>query len=261
MRRTAAHRDGPMSRSRSEIELGRATRVIADLHLDTGDEVAADRFARWLAAHGHVSRLVILGDLFDVWVGPAQARDTAAPRVLDALAACSQKGTNIELVPGNRDFLLGADFEERTGARLHAEGFVGLAPGQRLLFVHGDTLCTKDKGYIRLRRVLRSRVVQWIAPRMPLRVGSGLARRLRRESVRALAHKLPDEKSIQRDAVVSEARGARCKALVCGHAHAHQDEMLEGGVRFVVVGAFGTRFDVLDIDERGELRYASSNNT
>jgi UDP-2,3-diacylglucosamine hydrolase len=178
--------------------------------------------------------------------------------VLDALAACTRRGTSVELVPGNRDFLLGKAFEERTGARLHAEGFVGIARERRLLFLHGDTLCTKDKGYIRLRRVLRSRAVSWIAPRVPLAVGSQIARRLRRESVRALSQKLPEEKSIQRDAAVFEAHAERCDTLLCGHAHTFRDESLAGAVRLVVLDAFGGASGVIDIDERGELSVQSS---
>jgi UDP-2,3-diacylglucosamine hydrolase len=247
-----------MSRAKPSFELGPRTRVIADLHLDTGAEASVERFVRWLDALADLPRLVILGDLFDVWVGPAQAREKAAPRVLDALAACTRRGTRIDLVPGNRDFLLGRDFEERTGARLHAEGFVGLAGNARLLFVHGDTLCTKDTGYIRLRRVLRSRPVAWIAPRVPLAVGSRIARRLRRESMRALSEKLPDEKAIQLDAAVSEARAENCATIVCGHAHAFRDEALPDGVRLIVLDAYGGARDQLEIDASGTLTAGSS---
>ncbi|MBL8858278.1 MAG: (d)CMP kinase [Planctomycetes bacterium] len=242
----------------SEIELGPRALVIADLHLDVADPERVEPFARWLDQLGDVTRLVILGDLFDVWVGPAQAREKGAPRVLAALAACTQRGIGIELVPGNRDFLLDRSFAERTGARLHADGFVALCDGRRLLFIHGDTLCTKDVGYVRLRRVLRSRPILWLAPRVPLALGSRVARRLRRESVRALAAKLPDEKSIQRSAVVTAARAARCDTLVCGHAHEFRDERLEGGIRFVVVDAFGGARDAVKVDAKGELTVGES---
>ncbi len=234
------------------------TRVIADLHLDTGDGASVERFVSWIGRQEDLHRLVVLGDLFDVWVGPAQARERAAPRVLDALAACSARGIAIELVPGNRDFLLDRSFEERTGARLHAEGFVGTAGEHRILFVHGDTLCTKDVGYLRLRRVLRSGPVTWIAPRVPLALGSRIARVLRRESVRSLAQKLPDEKSIQRDAVVLAAAAERCDMLVCGHAHSFRDELVSAAVRFVVLGAFGAADDVLDLDHKGALAVSTS---
>jgi UDP-2,3-diacylglucosamine hydrolase len=263
-----------------EVPLATGTLVIADLHLDvtTVDGVAS--FASWLdhldrtKGPARVPRLVILGDLFDVWVGPAQARLAGAPLVLDALQRLTREGTAIDLVPGNRDFLLERSFEARTGVRLHAEGFVGVGAASktgtptRTLFVHGDTLCTRDVGYQRLRRVLRSKPVSWLAPRMPLAIGTRVARRLRRASVRAVAAKLPDEKSIQRDAVVAAARAARCSVLVCGHAHTFRDETIgdpaggEAGLgsslRFVVVDAWGGPRDLLRLDEDGVLRPHSS---
>ncbi len=247
-----------------EIPIEPGTLVIADLHLDVSSRAGTRGFVGWLDRLRDVPRLVILGDLFDVWVGPAQARLEGAPFVLDALRALVRRGTAVELVPGNRDFLLDASFEVRTGARLHPEGFVGLAldadarDDQRILFVHGDTLCTRDRGYQRLRRVLRSKAVRWLAPRVPLAIGTRVARRLRRASVRAVAQKLPDEKSIQIPAVVAAAHGARCSTLVCGHAHAFRDEGLERGVRFLVLDAFGGPRDVLRLGLHGEVRPCSS---
>lgn len=229
-----------------EIELETGTIAIADLHLDVSDAQAVEPFARWLDALA-VPRLVILGDLFDVWVGRAQSRMPAAPRVLDALRACTLRGIALDLVPGNRDFLLERSFEERTGAVLHAEGFVGIAHGERILFVHGDTLCTKDLGYQRLRRVLRSRTITWLAPRVPLALATRVARRLRRASVQAVAAKLPEEKSIQRDAVVAAARAARADVLVCGHAHEFRDERL-ADVRWIVLDAYGGPRDRLVLE-------------
>ena len=255
------------------VPLEEGTLVIADLHLDVTSPELVAPFARWLDDLARVPRLLILGDLFDVWVGPAQAHLAGATVVLDAMRRLTGRGTAIEIVPGNRDFLLGRAFEERTGAHLHADGFAGAVIGavrvgadgdfaerdpaegrtaRRILFVHGDTLCTLDRGYLRLRRVLRSRAVRWLSRRMPLPIGMRVARRLRRASVKALAAKRPEEKSIQRDAVVAAARAAACDMLVCGHAHEFRDEGLAQDVRFVVVGAFGGARDVLRFDARGE---------
>jgi UDP-2,3-diacylglucosamine hydrolase len=248
-----------------EILLETGTLFIADLHLDLATDEATAGFVRWLDGLDDVPRLVILGDLFDVWVGPAQARLSGAPAVLDALQRRTRRGTAIEIVPGNRDFLLDASFEARTGARLHPEGFIGLRSDadaradQRILFVHGDTLCTLDRGYQRLRRVLRSKPVRWIAPRMPLAIGTRVARRLRRASVRAVAQKLPEEKSIQTSAVVDSARALGCNLLVCGHAHSFRDERLGGGsLRFVVLDAFGGLRDVLRLESSGQFEPRSS---
>lgn len=234
-----------------EIGLQHGARVIADLHLDLGDPRSPAALLEFLARLEGCPELVVLGDLFDVWVGPAQMNAGEAPRVLDALAALAQRGTKLYVVHGNRDFLLEQRFAGRAGATLLPEGFVAHIPGgARMLCLHGDTLCTKDHGYQRLRAVLRSRPVRALAPRLPYFVSRALARRLRRASVQAIAAKPPDEKSIQREAVEAAAREHRASIVLCGHAHSFRDEFV-GEARWIVLDAFGGEHGVLRLGNGG----------
>jgi UDP-2,3-diacylglucosamine hydrolase len=252
-------RSGSERAALPEVALEPRTRVVADLHLDPQDGAGVQRFAAWVEAlPPSVPRLVILGDLFEYWVGPAQARDRGAERIMGALAALGRRAA-IDFVPGNRDFLLDPWFERRTGARVRPAGFVGLVDAgsgapERVLLIHGDELCTLDRGYQRLRAVLRSAPVRWIAPRLPASLGRALARRLRRASKRAVAAKPAPEKAQQREAAARLCASHRCSALVCGHAHVFRDERLAEGMRWIVLGAFGSgQGDVLDLDERAGL--------
>ncbi|MBL8863357.1 MAG: UDP-2,3-diacylglucosamine diphosphatase [Planctomycetes bacterium] len=234
-----------------EIETASPLVVVADLHLDVADERGGTDFARWLSGLQGVGTLAILGDLFDAWVGPAQEQMPGAPAVLDALLALARRGTPVLVVHGNRDFLLDRSFEARSGARVLRDGFTTrLADGSRAAFVHGDTLCTLDTAYQRLRRVARSRPVAWIAPRLPLAVGAAIARRLRRASVSAVARKPSEEKSVQRAAAQTLVREAAVALLVCGHVHEFRDEELPGGARWIVLDAFGGARDALLLGDR-----------
>lgn len=234
-----------------EVELAPGALVIADLHLDAARVESVEPFTRFLAAERGVPALLVLGDLFDVWVGPAEARLPGAARVLEALRALTLRGTELLVVPGNRDSLLDAAFERATGARLFPEGLVARAGSARILCIHGDTLCTRDSGYLRLRRVMRSGLVRWIAPRAPLWFATAVARRLRRASVSAIARKLPDEKTMQPAAAELLAAAHRSSALLCGHAHAFRDETLASGARWVVLDAFGGGRDVARFEAAG----------
>ncbi|MCY2961683.1 MAG: UDP-2,3-diacylglucosamine diphosphatase [Planctomycetota bacterium] len=241
-----------------EVDCALPVVVIADLHLDLADERGGREFALWLAKLRAVGTLAILGDLFDAWVGPAQERMPGALEVLDALKRVAQSGTQLLVVHGNRDFLLDASFEERTGARVLRDGFTTrLADGSRAAFVHGDTLCTKDVGYLRLRRVVRSKPVTWLAPRLPLFVGLSIARRLRRASVNAVAQKPSEEKSVQRAAAEALSAETGAELLVCGHVHAFRDEPLSGGARWIVLDAFGGQRDALTLSERAVVALAT----
>lgn len=248
-----------------EVILPPATRVIADLHLDLGSPGSAEPFLRWLGAIPDLPRLVVLGDFFDVWVGPAQARLPGAAAVLDALRARTARGTEIDVVHGNRDFLLDASFEARTGAVVRPRGLIGRIdrsqdgePDERVVLLHGDELCTRDKAYQRLKKVVRSPPVLALAPRLPLPVATFFARSLRRTSVRALETKPPDTKVLQEAAARWYAQAYHAGAVVCGHAHAYRDTRLAAGPRWIVLDAFGGDRDVLEVDRRRELRVARS---
>jgi UDP-2,3-diacylglucosamine hydrolase len=237
-----------------EVELPPGALLVADLHLDAeadGPDVVA--FVAWLEGARDSPRIAILGDLFEYWIGPAQARSAGGARVLDALAACAAAGCPVEVVPGNRDFLLGEDLTRRTGARVHPEGFVGLTPAGRLLAIHGDVLCTADRGYQRLRRVLRSWPVRALGPRLPGPLARPLARRLRRASRRAVDRKAPLDTALKAEEAVRRLSGSGCGTLVCGHAHRHRDEALEGGGRLLVLDAFGGPRDTLVVGVDGGL--------
>ncbi|MBK7876644.1 MAG: hypothetical protein IPJ77_13005 [Planctomycetes bacterium] len=127
-----------------------------------------------------------------------------------------------------------------------------------MLCVHGDTLCTRDTGYLRLRSVLRTGSVRWLGAHLPLAVSSAIGRRLRRASVHAIAAKLPDEKTVQRAAAELLATTHRADALLCGHAHAFRDERLDGGARWIVLDAFGGGRDVARLGSGGELELGPS---
>ncbi|MFN0007659.1 MAG: UDP-2,3-diacylglucosamine diphosphatase [Planctomycetota bacterium] len=230
-----------------EIRLEPGTKIVADLHLDLGDAERSGEFLGWLAQQKGIPRLVVLGDLFDVWVGPAQERLPVGPVVLDALSDLVRSGTRLEILHGNRDFLLDERFEARTGARIHPRGIVGLTGGSRILLIHGDELCTKDLGYQRLKRVVRSGPVRALSRTLPLPVATSLARKLRRSSVRALSVKLPEEKALQESACRELAALHRARTVVCGHAHRFRDETLADGTRWIVLDAFGGAKDALEV--------------
>ena len=63
---------------------------------------------------------MILGDLFEYWIGTEQARTRGGGEVLETLAERVRAGTAIDVIPGNRDFLLDASFEAASGCRVGA---------------------------------------------------------------------------------------------------------------------------------------------
>lgn len=243
------------TKSLREVRLEPGTVVIGDLHLDVSPHGGDHRaFSSWLETLAGVPRLVILGDLFDAWVGPAHARLPAAHAVCSALRARVDAGCAVEVLHGNRDFLLDESFERDTGARVHPHGFVAvLAGGRRVLFVHGDELCTLDHSYQRLKRVVRSGGVRWLAPRLPDALALWTAKRLRSRSQSAVAAKPAAEKEQQETEVERLIRLHACEGLVCGHAHRFRAAPIASGHGWWVLDAFGEGQDVLTVSGPGDL--------
>ena len=226
--------------------------VIADLHLAVLEEQEVLYFVDWLAGLQDVPGLVVLGDLFDYWVGMAQLRFPATRRVVEALSERVAGGTRVDILVGNRDFLLDRGFERRTGCHVHARGFSSHLPdGQRVSFLHGDELCTLDRRYQRMRRVLRSGPVRWLAPRLP-GLSDLAARRLRKVSRKEVSGKPQAVVALQEGAAASWLERTGADLLVCGHAHRYRDVRV-GQARWLVLDAFGGPRSVLEVSPEGSL--------
>ena len=120
-----------------------ATLFISDLHLsDNTPEIEAGLYA-FLERESDMTRLFILGDFFEYWVGDDD--DTPlSRRVIQQLRAVSDRGVSLFLVRGNRDLILGPDFARQIGATLLSDTTVIDLDGVPTLVLHGDTLCTDD---------------------------------------------------------------------------------------------------------------------
>ena len=110
---------------------------ISDLHLSPERPEAIGCFLDFLdGLKGQDDHLYILGDLFEVWIGD----DALAPehaRIMDALRAFTSRQGRIDIMHGNRDFLLGEDFMARTGCRLIPDPTVIELAGVPTLLSHG----------------------------------------------------------------------------------------------------------------------------
>lgn len=177
----------------------------------------------------------VLGDLFDLWIGPAQLLDPGLAPALEALRGLAEDGTTVILLHGNRDFLLGRREGVRLGARVAGESLAADVQGKRFFLTHGDVFCSRDRPYQRMKRVLRSPVVRGLARALPSFAVLALAHRLRSRSEKAVAVKPPDVTSLHIPDVEALVREKAFDAVICGHVHRSDERELEGGARLVVL--------------------------
>ena len=127
---------------------------ISDLHLA---EAMPRTFEAWAAhlRHTPADAVVILGDLFEGWVGDDVRERPFERRCMEVMAEAASHRT-LAFMVGNRDFLFGTAAVRAAGMMALADPTVLDAWGRRLLLSHGDALCLDDVPYQAFRRQVRS---------------------------------------------------------------------------------------------------------
>ncbi|MFJ4441132.1 UDP-2,3-diacylglucosamine diphosphatase [Pseudomonas sp. NPDC089422] len=228
--------------------------LISDLHLQEERPDITRAFLDLLDGRArHAKALYILGDFFEAWIGD-DAMTPFQQSICQALRQLSDSGTAIYLMHGNRDFLLGRDFCAAAGCTLLADPSVIELGGEQVLLMHGDTLCTRDLAYMKMRRYLRNPVSLWILRHLPLATRQKLARKLRSESRAQTRMKATEIVDVTPEEVpkVMAAHGVR--TLVHGHTHrpAIHKLVVDGEpARRIVLGDWDRRGWTLQVDAQG----------
>ncbi|MCC6301526.1 MAG: UDP-2,3-diacylglucosamine diphosphatase [Gammaproteobacteria bacterium] len=173
--------------------------------------------------------LYILGDLFEAWLGD----DAVLPDqrlALDDLRAAAERGVTLFFMHGNRDFLAGAGFAAQSGCRLLDDPTVIELGGQRVLLMHGDTLCTDDQEYQAYRARVRTLAFRDHVLSLSLAERIALAEHYRGESRRLSRDKPPEIMDVNQHAVEETMRAHGVRRLIHGHTHrqAIHDFTLDG---------------------------------
>ncbi len=210
---------------------------VSDTHLTPAFPEGIDRFLRFLRGPcAAASRVILLGDLFDFWVSPSQARTPALARILTGLSRLAATGVDVGFVEGNRDFAASPELRA-AGVRSLPDVGVLTSGGRRVAFTHGDLLCTRDVRYQALRRVARTQIVRHVLRVLPERAAISLGEGAREGSRRETTRKAEGDMGLVPEAVAALLRDRNADALVCGHVHWGRRYSLavEGTPRDVVV--------------------------
>lgn len=228
--------------------------LVSDLHLEPQRPDLVRAFLHFLQNRARgVEALYILGDLFEAWIGD-DAMGPFEQEIATALRQLADSGTAIYLMHGNRDFLIGKAFCRQAGCQLLPDRHITDFHGRRVLLMHGDTLCTRDEGYQKLRRILRNPLTLFVLRHLPLASRQKLARKLRNESRQQTRAKAMDITDVTESEVERELRAARVTTLIHGHTHrpARHELLLDGQpAERIVLGDWDRRGWVLEASEAG----------
>ena len=215
--------------TRLALAPGERVSVTGDVHLDPADPGRAAAFLAFLArARAEADRLVLLGDVFDYWVGPRHARGCAYAPVVAAFEAAAAAGFPIDFLAGNRDFL-GPRELTSIGLRVHGDALLLERPGRRTLVTHGDLLVLGDHGYRRYRRVVRSAAFRLGYRVVPTWFRLLVAAVLRRASRRKLRRVTPLAFPLDLELCAAWLAHHAADELLCGHLHRAERHVHPGG--------------------------------
>lgn len=228
-----------------------STLFISDLHLDATRPAATQAFREFLKYRAsEAEALYILGDLFEAWVGDDDD-DPHAAEIMDALAELTSGGVPAWFVHGNRDFLVGDDFSDRTGVTLLPETSVVNMSGKNVLLMHGDSLCTDDHDYQEFRAMVRDPNWQAQFLALPLAARRALAAQARDASRISTGGKPMEIMDVNATAVAEAMRANGVRRFIHGHTHrpdVHEFELESEPATRMVLGDWFERGWVLEHD-------------
>ena len=209
--------------------------LLSDVHLQ------ADRPDTFVAWRRHMlatpaDAVLILGDLFEVWVGD-DARSGRFEADCAAVLKQAAQHRRLAFMPGNRDFLVGDALLAETGMQRLADPTLLLAWDRRWLLSHGDALCLSDTAYLQFRRQVRG--AAWQAQFLALSLAE------RQHQARTMRDASAAHQAQQAAAGWSEVDGAAAtdwlaqsgaEALIHGHTHRPGAHALPGGRARHVLG-------------------------
>lgn len=191
---------------------------ISDLHLAEEQPERITLFLRFLENYKtQLDQLYILGDLFEVWLGD----DLISPSINTVIQALKQASTilPIKIIHGNRDFLMGEQFENLSGCQIVNEPQIIKLEEERALLMHGDLLCTDDHEYLQMRNQLRSAAWMKSFLSKPVKERELAAIELRQKSKMAIQNKDSAVMDANNDEVLEYMEHYKVLLLIHGHTH------------------------------------------
>jgi UDP-2,3-diacylglucosamine hydrolase len=192
--------------------------LLSDVHLHAAMPRTFEVWRRHLLTTP-ADAVLMLGDLFEVWVGD-DARFHGFERDCAAVLREASSRRALAFLPGNRDFLVGDDLLAACGVMRLSDPTLLEAFGQRLLLTHGDALCLADTDYQQFRRLVRSDDWQRRFLALPLAERQAQARAMRDASMAHQAEMPPEQWSdVDDDAATAWLADACADVMVHGHTH------------------------------------------
>lgn len=209
--------------------------LVSDVHLHADMPRTFDAWREHLLGT-EADAVLMLGDLFEVWIGDDARFEGFEAQCCEVLRQASRRRV-LAFMPGNRDFLVGDDLLADCGVQRLDDPTLLKAWQHGLLLTHGDALCLADTTYQQFRRQVRSDGWQQQFLSQPLAERQRQARAMREASAEhqagMAAGSWPD---VDEAAASAWLQQAAASVMVHGHTHRPARHSLPGGRTRYVLG-------------------------
>ncbi|MFW5831050.1 MAG: UDP-2,3-diacylglucosamine diphosphatase [Prolixibacteraceae bacterium] len=236
---------------------------VSDVHLGApaleNNRERERRFARWLdEIKNDAAGLYLMGDIFDFWYEYKKVAPRGFTRILGRLADISDSGIPIHFFAGNHDLWVFDYLPQEIGLTLHRNEFITEICGKKFYLAHGDGVDPEDKGYIMLRKIFTSKILQWLFSRLHPNFALFLAHRWSKSSRLAKLGR-EEEVKVKNEGMYKFAENFLKQELIdyfiFGHRHLMIDTEINNSSRFIILGDWIEKFSYGVFDgEKFELK-------
>tara|TARA_B100001287_G_C22431350_1_gene411520 strand:- start:120 stop:662 length:543 start_codon:yes stop_codon:yes gene_type:complete len=171
-----------------------------------------------------------------------------------ALRKVTGSGIPIFFMHGNRDFMIGETFSKETGVKILNDPTIINLNNQDVLLCHGDTLCTDDIEYQKMRKTTRNPEWQSKMLAKPLEERLAFAVEARENSKIHHNFIVSELMDVNPDAVKKILRKYSANILLHGHTHRpdiHKIKINGGDAMRIVLGDWFDQGSVVRWDKSG----------
>jgi len=204
--------------------------------------------------------VLILGDLFEMWVGDDMRGEPFEALCTQTLREAGQR-LWLGVMVGNRDFLLGQAWLGECHAHALPDPLLLEAFAQRHVLTHGDAWCLSDTEYLAFRQMVRNPAWQGQFLQAPLSQRLATARGIRAQSqARKDAPTMETWADVDATMAAQHLKDANSLSLIHGHTHRPASEPfgLPGAMRHVLsdweLDDTPARAEVLRLSHQGLTR-------
>jgi UDP-2,3-diacylglucosamine hydrolase len=234
---------------------------VSDLHISSPTDPRAGLFIdflKHLSGADNASHLILMGDIFDLWIAAHQHFIDRYQSITDEIVRLRDEGVEIHYFEGNHDLYLRHYWGEQIGLTVH-EGPEYMELGHQTVRIeHGDQMDPDDRGYRFLRWFLRTLPMKFLIPRLPGRLIVAIGKKSS-ETSRVYTS---ETKTITREQTIRKIRAHAEKAyaqmpfnlIISGHVHVRDQYLVQDGQMAFKSVNLGTWLDTpcyYRIDETG----------